>query len=447
MNHDMSSSASHGAALRGLHRITCPHCWETFPADRILWITEHADLFGDPMLGPDHPQRFLPTRFNLNGEAIDARGFACHSLACPKCHLSIPRPLVEMEPLFLSIFGAPASGKSFFLASMTYQLRQIMSSDFAISFSDADPLLNQQLNEYEESLFLNPRAQEMCSLASLIRKTEEQGELYDLVSYGSQTVAYPRPFLFSMQPQAGHPNSDKADKLGRVICLYDNAGESFQPGKDVVSSPVTRHMALSRALFFVFDPTQDVRFLNLMNNGSMENDPSRNDAGLKLSRQEPILQEAAARIRRYAKLRQSDKHSRPLFVILTKYDAWSHLLEELVGEENRSEPWKQIGALKTGERIHGLDIDRIERYARFSRHLMQRACPDIVAAAENFASHVTFLPASAVGWCTHRGRTDGQLYIRPAEARPFWVTVPFLYALARCHPGLVPVLKRQGATP
>jgi len=434
------------ATIRGLPRITCPHCWESFPAERILWITEHADFFGDPMLGPDHQQRFLPTRFTVDGEAIDARGFSCHSLACPKCHLSVPRSLVELEPLFLSIFGAPASGKSFFLASMTYQLRQIMSSVFATSFSDADPLLNQQLNEYEESLFLNPRAQEMCSLASLIRKTEEQGELYDQVSYGSQTVSYPRPFLFAMQPQPGHPNSEKADRLGRVVCLYDNAGESFQPGKDVVSSPVTRHMALSRALFFVFDPTQDVRFRNFMDDGSTLNDQMRGDSQLRLSRQEPILQEAAARIRRYAKLRQSEKHRRPLFVILTKYDAWSHLLEQLVGEDNRSEPWKPIGQTQSGERIHGLDMDRIERYARFSRHLMQRACPDIVAAAETFASHVTFLPASAVGWCTHPGRKDGQLYMRPAEARPFWVTVPFLYALARCHPGLIPVLKRQGAT-
>ncbi len=430
---------------RGLKRITCPHCWESFPAEQILWVAEHADLLGDPMLGPDHQQRFLPTRYTIDGEAIDARGFPCHSLACPRCHLGIPRPLVDLEPLFLSIFGAPASGKSFFLASMTWQLRQIMGSVFATSFSDADPLLNQQLNEYEESLFLNPRANEMCSLASLIRKTEEQGELYDNVSYGSQVVSYPRPFLFSMQPQEGHPNSNKADRLGRVVCLYDNAGESFQPGKDVVSSPVTRHMALSRALFFVFDPTQDVRFRNTIGSGTDAITSQEREAQSRLTRQEPILQEAAARIRRYAKLRQSEKHRRPLFVILTKYDMWSHLLEELVGEENHSEPWKTIGQTKTGERICGLDLPRIERYAAFSKRLMQKTCPDIVAAAENFATSVTFLPASAVGWCTHTARTNGQLFMRPTEASPFWVTVPFLYALARCHPGLIPVLKRPGA--
>ncbi len=399
------------------------------------------------MLGPDFQQRFLPTRFTVDGEAVDARGFPCHSLACPKCHLEIPRALVDLEPLFLSIFGAPASGKSFFLASMTWQLRQIMASVFATSFSDADPLLNQQLNDYEESLFLNPRAHEMCSLASLIRKTEEQGELYNTVSYGTQVVSYPRPFLFSMQPQAAHPNSALANRLGRVICLYDNAGESFQPGKDVVASPVTRHMALSRALFFVFDPTQDVRFRNVMDSGQSVASVEQSEVQARMSRQEPILQEAAARIRRYAKLRQSEKHKRPLFVILTKYDMWSYLLEQLIGEENHNEPWRPLGKTKSGEAFYGLDLPRIERYASFSRRLMQKACPDIVAAAENFSTNVTFLPASAVGWCTHTTRTDGQLFMRPSEARPFWVTVPFLYALARCHPGLIPVLKRPGGTP
>ena len=41
----------------------------------------------------------------------------------------------------------------------------------------------------------------MIPLGNLIRKTELQGELYDTVAYGQQTVSYPRPFLFTMQPQ------------------------------------------------------------------------------------------------------------------------------------------------------------------------------------------------------------------------------------------------------
>lgn len=105
-------------------RVTCPHCWHHFPPEETLWISQHPDLLGDARLGGDHQRRFLPARFTVEGDAIDAKGFPCQSLACPNCHLSVPRALLELQPLFASILGAPASGKSYFLAAMTWQLRQ-----------------------------------------------------------------------------------------------------------------------------------------------------------------------------------------------------------------------------------------------------------------------------------------------------------------------------------
>src|SRR4051812_8065624 len=96
------------AAVPLVDRMTCPHCWGTFPPEDVLWIASHDDLRGDPRLGPDQLQRFLPTRFTIDGDAIDARGFPCQFLACPKCHLPLPRALLEMEPAFVSILGAPA---------------------------------------------------------------------------------------------------------------------------------------------------------------------------------------------------------------------------------------------------------------------------------------------------------------------------------------------------
>lgn len=425
-----------------LKRVTCPHCWEQFSPEATLWVSEHSNLLGDPLLGPEEPQRFLPTRFTVEGDARDAEGFPCHTLACPRCHLVVPRALLEMEPLFMSIFGAPASGKSFLLASMTWQLRQQLGRNFAISFSDADPVLNRHLNEYEESLFLNPQPGELTPLASLIRKTEEQGELYDTVTFGTQTVTYPRPFLLVLRPENGHPNSEKAERLSRVVCLYDNAGESFQPGRDVVGSPVTRHMAHSRTLFFVFDPTQDNRFRERMTNSVSGPIPSQ--AAGRVSRQEPVLQEAIARIRRYARMSQTEKHNRPLVVILTKYDTWSHLLSSMIDEDSYGEPWLPAAASTAGDVcMHALDVPRIERYSAMLRTLLQRTCPEIVSAAEGFAREVVYIPASAVGWSTQTDSESGLVSIRPTDTRPFWVTVPFLYAIHRWTPGLIPGLKRK----
>ena len=123
-------SASRTAKLTGatrsvrlLRKVTCPHCWHTFPPDATLWITAHPELRGDSLLGDDVQQRFLPSRFNEDCRAIDVKGVVCRELACPRCHLSLPRALLEMESLFLSILGAPFSGKSYFLTAMTWRLR------------------------------------------------------------------------------------------------------------------------------------------------------------------------------------------------------------------------------------------------------------------------------------------------------------------------------------
>lgn len=416
-----------------LERVTCPHCWEQFHPEKSLWVAEHADLLGDSRL-PDQQQRFLPTRFTVKGEAIDARGFPCHQLACPNCHLIVPRPLFEMEPLFLSIFGAPASGKSYFLAAMTWELRQTLPLSFQMSFSDADPTMNRSLNEYEESVFSGAADDSPVPLGSLIRKTEEQGDLYDNVMFGNQTVSYPRPFLFTVQPQHSHPNYAKAAKLARVVTLYDNAGESFQPGKDSAANPVTRHMAQSRVLFFVFDPTQDSRFQAKLDQPEL--------GSVRTMRQEPILQEAAARIRRYAGLRQSDKHKRPLIVILTKFDAWWNLM----GAEPPEDPWVQVASSKSdpdAPAVGALDVGVIERQSKLARALLLKVSPEIVTAAESFAEEVVFVPASAVGWAVKFDSKNKSPVIRPAEAKPYWATVPFLYGLSRSAPGLIPTVGRR----
>jgi len=423
-----------------LDRVTCPHCWEQFAPEKLLWISEHSDLLGDHRLGPDFQARFLPTRFSLSGEALDAKGFACHQLACPHCHLGIPRCLIEMEPLFLSIFGAPASGKSFFLAAMTWELRRILPLDFHVSFADADPLLNHHLNEYEESVFSGESAEEVVPLASLIRKTEEQGDLYDTVTFGNQTVSYPRPFLFSVQPQPQHPNGEDSARLSRTVCLYDNAGESFQPGKDSAAAPVTRHMAQSRVLFFVFDPTQDSRFQRRM---ATQGCPLA--TATRTMRQEPILQEAASRIRRFSGLRQSDKHNRPLIVILTKFDTWWRLL----GNDVAQNPWRQVRQPNLDDDdgkfglLNALDTSLIEQQSLSARQLLLATTPEIVTAAEGFANEVIYVPVSAVGWNVSVDSRTGQPAMRPVDAEPYWVTTPFLYGLSKMAPGLVPSLARR----
>ena len=149
---------------------------------------------------------------------------------------------VRVANRILVDFRAPASGKSYFLASLTWQLRNILPRHFTFTFADVDPAFNRTINEYEEMLFLSAEADKLVA----IRKTELQGEMYTTVMVGNQSITYPRPFVFRLKPTKQHPNFEHAQELGRLLCLYDNAGEHFLPGQDTTSSPVTRHLAQSR---------------------------------------------------------------------------------------------------------------------------------------------------------------------------------------------------------
>jgi len=341
---------------------------------------------------------------------------------------------MELEPLFLSILGAPASGKSYLLTAMIWQLRDVLPSEFGIGFADADPAANQILNECEESLFLNPRESEILPLGGLIRKTELQGELYDTVNYGQQVVSYPRPFVFTMRPTPSHPNQGKAAELARALCLYDNAGEHFQPGQDTTASPATRHLARSRALLFLFDPTQDKRFRAACRGKAAGAAGERDN---RLSRQETLLNEAAARVRKFRGLSQSARDDRPLIIILSKFDEWSHL----IGPMDDSEPWRRSG----GSAVCGLEVDRIEERSERLRELLRRYCPETVAAAEGFAEDITYIAVSALGDRMEIDPATKLPGIRPANIKPYWATAPLLYALGKTIPSLVPRIKRRSS--
>ncbi len=72
---ELASGTTRPAKL--LAQVTCPHCWESFAPEDVLWISEHVDLLGDPLLGPERQQRFLPSRYTVQGDAIDSKGMTC----------------------------------------------------------------------------------------------------------------------------------------------------------------------------------------------------------------------------------------------------------------------------------------------------------------------------------------------------------------------------------
>jgi hypothetical protein len=234
-----------------------------------------------------------------------------------------------------------------------------------------------------------------------------------------------------MQPREGHSHSESA-RLARMLCLYDNAGEHFQPGQDTTSSPVTRHLGRSQAILFVFDPTQDPRFRAACR-GAGAGGPAAHLAG-RSSRQETILNEAAARIRRHAGLAATALYDQPVIIVLSKFDEWNHLIDTDKG----GEPWRS-----QDDRM-GVDVDRIEDLSGLLRRILRHYCPETVAAAETFARDVTYIAVSSLGPGVQLDPVSGLPAIRPVDIQPHWVTVPLLYYLSQALSRLIPRVVRRG---
>lgn len=383
----------------------------------------HQDLLSDPLLGAEAHRRFTPSRFDVSGHAIDPKGSSCRDLACPACHLKMPRDALQLAPLIVSVAGTPSCGKSYFLAAMTRSLRNDLPAKFSLAFSESDPEANLLLNHYEEQQFLNPDPNALVRLA----KTEEQGDNYNTIRKGEQLVQLPKPFLFSVKPTANHPSHQEANRRARLLSLYDNAGESFLPGKDTADNRVTGHLWRSDAVAFLYDPTQDTRFRAAYQQ-ALQDSPPVDDA--VTARQETILHEIAARVGRHAS--HADAHrSRPLLVVLTKYDQWW----PLIGHQRLPTPLMNRGK----DKLWALHLGSVRHVSDAARSLLQQFTPEVVTTAEEMSDNVWYVPVSATGCSPEKDPETGRLGFRPCNLNPMWESVPMLLAMALCTKGLIPV--------
>ena len=407
-----------------LSEIVCPRCQNRFSPENVLWISEHVELRGDDRLGLDAPGRFAASHFTPEGDAIDAKGLTARRLACPNCRLEIPRVLVDTPMAVVATVGAERSGKSFLLAAATWQMRRVLPEWFGLSFSDTDGAVNRRLAAMEAALFLNAHPRRIIAPDKLIPETPAHGQGFDVLAYGRRQVELPSPFLFTLRPQAGHPNVARAARVSRVLALYDTAGNHFLAGAESADCPATGHLGLAKAIVFLFDPVQDPRFRD----AARIRDRSVGDA--RSARQDLMLAETASRVRRLQGRSETEPIDRPLIVVVSKFDRWSRLFREALS----GQPWRHA----RGSAIVGMDLQRIETLSGQLRDLLRGICPEIVASAEAMSSQVTYMPAGVLGDRVEIDPTGGGPGIRPGEIRPHWAAAPYLYALCRTVPGLVP---------
>ena len=429
-----------------LNPVVCPRCWTQFPPEDVLWISESQELLGDYKLGETEPTRFLPTEFNASGFALDLKGFPCRHLACPHCHLRLPTGALETPSSFMSIVGAPASGKSYFLASSIWTLRKTLSTNFSVSFQDADPEMNAPIQRYESVHFLNENQNKITQ----IDKTEVEGNLYNLVRHGDENVVYPRPFVFTVTKRSSRdPKTFHAENLN----LYDNAGESWLPALNADSAlyPATRHIAKSSCILFIYDPTQDVRFRSVCREFSDDPQLGVGDADalgarrVTDSRQELVLGEMIKRVRHFRQMSNTQRYELPLIIVVSKFDIWRRLTPEI--DTDLPIDYRE----SNGRRRDVLRLDKIKAASEAVRKVLAERTPEFTRAVEQFASNAVYIPFSATGVSPVFDPQTRQTGFRASQLKPIWAEVPMLYALTqatqyRCfipvHPKATPSAAR-----
>lgn len=381
----------------------CPYCRTVSDLADVLSVSTSPALLGDPILGEGEQRRFLPSQFTGNGLALDSEGGVCTEIACPRCHMALPRMLLDTPQMVMSVIGAAGAGKSVFLASSMWQCRQVLGRMFGVSFMDLDPVANRWINAYEEKLFFQEDDQSLQQ----IEKTDLQASnVCRTVMMDGDSVLLPLPSFFQLRTKtAPQPQS---------LVVYDSAGEHFRAGADTQSSAVTLNMLNADVLFFMFDPSADPRFRPMLDHGS-------GTAHNYAQRQDVLLAEMAARIRRHMGNRSETRLTKPLIFGVSKAD----LLRQHLPLD--AQIYQAID-----DKRYALDLGALRKVSDITEALLNDVSPEVTATAHDIASEVWFVPVSALG---HNPMREG---VRPCDIKPLWTELPVVFTLAR--KGLIPTV-------
>ena len=397
----------------------CHRCWHEFELHQLLSIAEGDGLQSDPVLGPAYALRFLSSRFDPEGNALDPSGAVCQNVACPRCRLKLPRILTQCEPIFISLLGAPGSGKSFFLASATWSLRE-QSNRLPFACIDPDPAANALLHEAEATLFRPAGSGTLVSL----KKTETSGsERYDETWFEGSQVSLPTPYLIALTREAKE-NSEKPV----TVVLYDNAGEHHLPSDEKGSSQATGHLKCSTSSIVLIDPIQ---------HPGLRLKCSPMDPQVMLAqqntapppRQELLITQAIASIRRMRNLRESEAIEQPLIIAVGKSDAWASknlddLPENLLREDEE-------GTLS-------LDSELMNKTSNQVRSFLTEHAPEIVGTADALNSNVLYLPVTSTGIAPEvRGGPEQTLAFQSEKIVPRWTMECLMAAIELANPGML----------
>jgi hypothetical protein len=290
------------------------------------------------------------------------------------------------------------------LSVLTKVLPATLYREFGIVFQDSDPTGNAPVNDMRKTIF-GAQSPAQAKLA----KTVFEGAMYERLPRQGRMVALPRPFVYTLA--AGEKTRERC-----ALIFYDNAGEHFQPGVNIVEQPGAQHVASAAGILYLFDPFNSPEFRRVLRDTK---DPQLEKP--VVDQQDIILAEMHARIQMIRNLRPDESIHTPVAFIVGKCDVWLHLLNG-----------RPVGnPVRDGK----LDLAVVEENSGIVRALLYELCPAVVANAEALSSNVLYFAASSFGHTPFKVG-PGEYVPDPAKLEPAYVEAPLLWILSQICPGL-----------
>lgn len=383
-------------------KLVCPFCRISFGLGHVLYLSP-----------PDSPGKadppFLPVSIDIRTQTVkDRHGKVCHDRACPHCKQRLPRSFGKFDYTVFSLVGQSGSGKSYVLATLFHELPAALSR-FGLGYLGDDAELNKEFESLSQIPYRTGPAENR-----FIRKTDNTEGTQILVQLRGETEKrhVPKPILY----RVGKGSS------ARHIMFYDNPGEHFTvvDSRSILSEQArvaASHLAFASTVFVLYDPTLSVGFRAALGLESF---------GGEGDQQATMLNALPERMRDQRRQEGGEDRDVPLAVLVGKWDLWERLAPELSRDHLTNDG--------------RLDLAVVRQNSEIIRGLLDRYRTGVPAAVSAISGEVVFFPVSAFGDVgPEEILVGGAKYFAPAApVRPWSVEVPFLWALLRLYPGMIP---------
>lgn len=218
----------------------CPFCCGRISWHDSCYIAGSPSLYGDEILliRRDIRRRYFQHQLTRasDGRLLDKAGVEPSGRACPQCRREFPPALLNARrrPIFLSLVGAPRTGRTTYLAALVHALRR--DARLAVAIETLDTCL--ELSEFAEALTRSYDPALPPASAQLRPALGPQDQ---------PAFAGPRPAVLYL--------SSAESKQTEIVVVYDNPGEHYCRSVATDPAPLSlEHLRVADGILFAIDP-------------------------------------------------------------------------------------------------------------------------------------------------------------------------------------------------